>query len=79
MSSGLSIDSAVTQPHAKKQHKNLITCLKSEPFSNEKDSFREKMPLCLVNGYPIVHLSALLLERLCRSKVTPPVTDISGF
>ncbi len=56
MSSGFSIDTATNL-------QNLITYFKSELFSNEKDSLRDKMPLCLVNGYLILHLSVLLLDQ----------------
>lgn len=42
MSSGFSID----------------TYVKFETFSNEKDRLREKMPLCLVDGYLIVHVGS---------------------
>lgn len=61
MSSGLSID----------------TYLKFETFSNEKDRLREKMPLCLVDGYLIVHVGPTLGTFLCSSKAIPPVLPLN--
>lgn len=56
MSSGYSVDTTTN-------FKISSHILNLNLFSNAKDSLRDKMPLCLVNGYLILHLSVLLLEQ----------------